>query len=77
MASQKGQKEATELINEEGVVMSRSVLQPDQIGYYGRPITSLTKEELLKAVLELSEIINNCPVKGQCSEIVKLLENHS
>lgn len=57
--------------------MSRSVLQPDKIGYYGRPITSLTKEELLKVVLELSEKINNCPVKGQCSEIVKLLENHS
>ena len=57
--------------------MSGSVLQPDKIGYYGKPITSLTKEELLKVVLELSEIINNCPVKGNCGEIVKLLENQS
>jgi hypothetical protein len=55
--------------------MSRSGLQPDKIGYYGKPITSLTKEELLKVVLELSEKINNCPVKGECAEIVKLIEN--
>jgi hypothetical protein len=57
--------------------MSTSGLQPDKIGYYGKPITSLTKEELLKVVLELSEIINDCPVKGECAEIVKLIENHS
>jgi hypothetical protein len=51
-------------------------LQIDKIGCYGKPITSLTKEELLKVVLELSEIIHNCPVKGECAEIVKLIENH-
>ncbi len=57
--------------------MSRSGLQPDKIGYYGKPITSLTKEELLKVVLELSEKINNCPAKDKCSEIAKLKENLS
>jgi hypothetical protein len=56
--------------------MTTSGLQPDKIGYYGRPITSFTKEELVKVLLELSEIIYNCPVKGECAEIVKLIENH-
>ncbi len=50
-------------------------LQPEKIGYYGKPNTSLSKEELLKVVLELSEIIKNCPVKGECAKIVKLIEN--
>ena len=54
-----------------------SDLHPDQIGYYGKPISSLTKDELLKVVLELSEIIYNCPVKGKCSEILKLIEKSS
>ena len=47
-----------------------SDLQLDKIGYYGKPISSLT-------VLELSEIIYNCPVKGKCSEILKLIEVQS
>ena len=57
--------------------MNGSGLQPEKIGYYGKPITSLTKKELLKALLELSEKINNCPVKGECAEIKKLIENQS
>ena len=52
-------------------------LQPDKIGYYGKPVTSLDKDELLKVVVELSEIIFNCPVKGRCSEILKLIEDQS
>lgn len=54
-----------------------SDLQPDKIGYYGEPISSLTKNELLKVVLELSEIIYNCPAKGKCSEILKLIGKQS
>jgi len=54
-----------------------SALQPDKIGYYGKPISSLTKDELLKVVLELSDTIYNCPVKGKCSEILKLIEKQS
>ncbi len=57
--------------------MSMNDLQPDNIGYYGKPLSSLTKDELLKAVLELSKIIYNCPTKGECSEIVKQIENQS
>ena len=48
-------------------------LELDKIGYYGKSVSSLTKDELLKAVLELSKIIYNCPVKGKCIEIIKLL----
>ena len=54
-----------------------SYLEPDKIGYYGKPLSSLTKDELLKVVLELSEIIYNCPVKGNCKEILKLMEKQS
>jgi hypothetical protein len=54
-----------------------SDLHPDKIGYYGKPVSSLTKDELLKVVLELSEIIYNCPVKGKCGEILKLIEKSS
>ena len=54
-----------------------SDLLPDKIGYYGKPVSSLTKNELLKVVVELSEIIYHCPVKGKCSEILKLIEKQS
>ncbi len=54
-----------------------SNLELDKIGYYGRPVSSLSKDELLKVVLELSEIIYNCPVKGKCNEILKHLEKQS
>jgi hypothetical protein len=46
-----------------------SDFHPDNVGYYGKPLSSLSKDELLKAVLELTEIIHNCPVKGRCNEI--------
>jgi len=51
-----------------------SDFRPDNVGYYGKPLSSLTKDELLKAVLELAEIIHNCPVKGKCSEILERRE---
>ena len=54
-----------------------SDLELDKIGYYGKPVSSLTRDELLKVILELSEIINNCPVKGKCNEILKLIEIQS
>ena len=55
-------------------MMSMSDLKPDEIGYYGKPVMSLDKDELIKVVLELSQIIHNCPVKGRCREILKLIE---
>ena len=54
-----------------------SDLELDIIGYYGKPVSSLNRDELLKVILELSEIIYNCPAKGKCSEILKLIEKRS
>ena len=51
-----------------------SNFRPDNVGYYGKPLFSLTKDELLKAVLEIAEIIYNCPVKGKCNEILEHIE---
>ena len=51
-----------------------SDFHPDNVGYYGKPLSSLSKDELLKAVLEVAEIIHNCPVKGRCNEILELIE---
>ena len=54
--------------------MNMSDLELDKIGYYGKPVSSLSKDELLKVVSELSKKIYNCPVKGNCREILKLIE---
>jgi hypothetical protein len=51
-----------------------SDFHPDNVGYYGKPLSSLSKDELLKAVLEITEIIHNCPVKGRCNEILERIE---
>lgn len=32
-------------------------INPDEIGYYGRPVTDLTKEELLELIAELCSIL--------------------
>lgn len=51
-----------------------SNFRPDNVGYHGNPVSSLTKDELIKAVLELAEIIHNCPVKARCNEILERIE---
>ena len=58
-------------------MMNMSDLKPDKIGYYGKPVASLTRDELIKVVLELSQVIYDCPVKGRCSEILKLIKEQS
>jgi hypothetical protein len=40
------------------------------VAYYGKPIASLNKEELLEALLKLAKIINDCPVKGDCKKLL-------
>ena len=37
----------------------------EEIGYYGKPINSLTREELLEAFAELAVIIDECSVKDK------------
>jgi len=44
-----------------------------QIAYYGKPIDSLTRDELLSAIEELAGAIHECAVKNKrCSEIIKV-----
>jgi hypothetical protein len=33
---------------------------PDNVCYYGKPLSSLTRDELIKAILEVTETIRNC-----------------
>jgi hypothetical protein len=50
-----------------------SKLDFKQIGYYGKPIDSLTREELLSAIEELAGAIHDCAVGNKkCSEILKI-----
>jgi len=44
-----------------------------QIAYYGKPINSLTRGELIKALEELAGAIHDCAVKDKrCSLIIKV-----
>ena len=44
-----------------------------QIAYYGKPIDSLTREELISALEELAGAIHNCAVANQkCSEMLSI-----
>jgi len=47
-----------------------SKLDYKDVAYYGKPITSLTKAELLEALFGLAKIINDCPVKGDCKKLI-------
>lgn len=38
---------------------------PKEIGYYGKPITTLTRDELLEAFAELAAIIYESSVKDK------------
>ncbi len=41
---------------EETICSSKKALNPSEIGYYGRPITQLKKDELISALTELSKM---------------------
>lgn len=40
-------------------------LDAKKIGYYGKPITTLTKDELLSAFEEIAGIIHECLIKDK------------
>ena len=45
-------------------------LRYSDIGYHGKPINTLTREELLEAFLELSQNVHDCAVKqGKCKDV--------
>ena len=54
-----------------------SKLDYKDIAYYGKPITSLTKKELLEALLVLSKMVNDCPVKGDCKKLFVTTNNNA
>lgn len=51
-------------------------LSSDEIGFYGKPIDRLTREELLEAIIELASIVNECLSKNtKCEEILGMKKN--
>ena len=47
-----------------------------QIAYYGQPVESLTRDELISALEDLAGAIHDCAVKGKkCDEIIQIKEN--
>ena len=48
-------------------------IDASHIGYYGKPISSLTKNEFINALEELAGAIHDCAVKNKrCSQIIKI-----
>jgi hypothetical protein len=51
---------------------------PKDIGYYGKPITKLTRDELLGVIVELAEIIHECSIKDKkIKEFLYVKENNN
>jgi hypothetical protein len=45
----------------------------EQIAYYGQPIDSLTRDELISALEELAGAIHDCAAENKkCGEIIKI-----
>jgi hypothetical protein len=52
-----------------------SKVERKAIAYYGRPIDTLSREELLQAFEELATAIQECAIKGnKCQEIIGVRE---
>ncbi len=49
---------------------------PEEIGYYGKPLISLTKKELLEAFSDVAGIIHECAVKDKkLEEFIHIKKN--
>jgi hypothetical protein len=52
-------------------------LEPNEIGYYGKSIDSLSKEELVQALTELANAVYECAIQnGTCREVLTFNERH-
>ena len=50
-----------------------SKIDASQIAYYGKPIDSLTRDELVSALEELGGAIHDCAVKNKkCRQIIQI-----
>ena len=48
-------------------------LDPSEISYRGQPITTLNREEIMEALVELASLINNCAqMDGKCKDALKV-----
>jgi hypothetical protein len=54
-----------------------SEFRPDNVVCYGKLLSSLTKDELIKVVLKVTEIIHNCPAKGKCNGILEIKDQET
>ena len=51
-------------------------IDPNKIGYFGNPITSLTREQLIDAIVELTSLMLKCTHRdGKCKDALKVNEN--
>ncbi|MFC1876849.1 hypothetical protein ACFL2E_06220 [Thermodesulfobacteriota bacterium] len=51
-------------------------LQYSDIGYQGKPIDALNKEELLKAFLEVTQLVYNCAsTNNQCKAMLTIKQD--
>jgi len=51
-------------------------LEYSNIGYHGKPIGDLTREELLEAFVELAQTVVSCASKNnQCKAVFTVKEN--
>jgi hypothetical protein len=51
--------------------------EPNEIGYYGKPITALTREELLEAFAELAGLIHECVITDKKIEELILINKQN
>ena len=65
------QNESCQIMWGEGKRMSN--IDCKQIAYYGKPIDSLTRDELIKALEELAGAIHECAAENKkCGEIINI-----
>ena len=51
-------------------------LDPNEISYRGKPITSLNREEIIEALVELASLINKwAQMDGKCKDALKMNVN--
>ena len=50
---------------------------PHEIAYRGKPISSLNRDELIDAIVELVSLIDKCKqMDGKCKDALKMNENY-
>ena len=52
------------------------ILRTSDIGYHGKPIETLSKEELLSAFVELTQLVYNCASSNnKCKALLSIAES--